>query len=95
MTDSNPDSSGSTLAALFGWLLVVKVHVHRNVRICYNAEAGCFGGPPGANLVAKPRSGINDSNLPLADEFRYISGMGHLLAYARVSTGDQDVALRT
>ena len=32
MTDSNPDSSGSTLAALFGWLLVVKVHVHGNVR---------------------------------------------------------------
>jgi DNA invertase Pin-like site-specific DNA recombinase len=28
------------------------------------------------------------------DELRYISGMGHLLGYARVSTGDQDVALQ-
>ncbi len=46
------------------------------------------------NLVAKPCSGINDSYLPVTDEFRYISGMGHLLGYARVSTGDQDVALQ-
>jgi len=45
--------------------------------------------------VAKPCSGINDSHLPSAGEFRYISGMGHLLGYARVSTaGDQDVALQ-
>ena len=68
---------------------------HENVRICYNAKAGCSAMPGEANPVAKPRSGINDSHLPLADEFRYISGMGHLLGYARVSTaGDQDVALQ-
>jgi len=64
------------------------------------ARASSGSGPrqamPGeANPVAKPCSGINDSHLPLADEFRYIWGMGHLLGYARVSTAvGQDVALQ-
>lgn len=44
--------------------------------------------------MAKTCSGINAPYPPVTDGFRYIPGMDHLLGYARVSTGDQDVALQ-
>jgi DNA invertase Pin-like site-specific DNA recombinase len=65
-----------------------------NVRFRYE-RAGSFKGidaPP--FFVAKPSPGFYVPDLPPAHGYGYIWRMGHLLGYARVSTGGQDAALQ-